>query len=92
MYTQTRLLSRRTLTQAAWSSSWTHALIWLLLTVAALLLVAFTAVAQDITHRGEQRSVQQRLSGSLMLPDELQSPGVDFTRLLSITGEKLAGR
>ncbi len=92
MNTQNRLLSRRIPTQAAWSSTWTHALIWLLLTVAVLLLVAFTAVAEDITHRGERRSVQQRLSGSLMLPDKLQTPGVDFTRLLSITGEKLAGR
>lgn len=78
--------------QTADSSVWTHALIWVLLAVAALLLVGFTAVVNDITERGELRRVQQRASGSFLPLDELQAQGVNVARLLSITGEKLAGR
>jgi hypothetical protein len=75
------------------SSIWTHVLIWVLLAVAALLLVGFTAVVSDITERGELRRAQQRASGSLVLSsDELQARGVDVARLLSMAGEKLAGR
>lgn len=92
MSTQKRLMSRRTLTQAAWSSTWTHALIWLLLTTAALLLAGFTAVADDITQRGEQRRLHQSVSGSFLLPDEQRTPGEAVMRLLSVTGEKVARR
>lgn len=75
------------------SSIWTHALIWVLLAVAALLLVGFTAVVNDITERGELRRAQQRASGSLLpSPSDLQAHGLDLSRLLSMTGEKLAGR
>jgi hypothetical protein len=92
MNTDHRLLSHRHGTQGAGNSAWTHALIWVLLAVAALLLVGFTAVVDDITQRGELRRAQQRTSGSLLVPDELSSPSVDVVRLLSMTGEKLAGR
>jgi hypothetical protein len=79
--------------QNADRSIWTHALIWVLLAVAALLLVGFTAVVNDITERGELRRAQQRASGSLLpSPNALQTHGVDVARLLTITGEKLAGR
>jgi hypothetical protein len=63
-----------------------------LLVVAALLMVGFTAVVNDITERGELRRAQQRASGSFLPLDELQAHGMDVARLLSITGEKLAGR
>lgn len=89
-----RLLPDSRPKRAADSGVWTHALIWVLLVVAALLLVGFTAVVNDITERGELRRVQQRASGSF-LPldgDGLQPQGVDVARLISITGDKLAGR
>jgi hypothetical protein len=92
MNTDLRLFSRRSSAHTAWSSTWTHVLIWLLLAVAALLLVGFTAVVNDITERGEQRRVQQRLSGALLPSGEMQVHGVDTVRLLSMTGEKLARR
>jgi len=66
--------------------------VWVLLVVAGLLLVGFTAVVDDITQRGELRRVQQREAGSLTLPSELQSGAIDARRLLSLTGDKLAGR
>ena len=74
------------------SSAWTHALIWALLAVAGLLLVGFTALVDDITERGELRRLQQRSSGTLLLPDELKARGVDVMRLVAMTSDKLAGR
>lgn len=71
---------------------WAHTLIWVLLAVAALLLVGFTALVDDITERGELRRAQQRLSGSFQSASELQTDGADMTHLLSIAGKKLAGR
>ncbi len=70
----------------------THVLIWVLVTLAALLLVGFTAVVNDITERGESRRVQQRASGAFTLPEDLQPGGVDVVRLLSIAGVTLAQR
>jgi hypothetical protein len=93
MNTDNSLLPHSRPKQPAESSVWTHALIWALLVVAALLLVGFTAVVNDITERGELRRVQQSASGSLLSsPDEMQTRGVDVARLLTMTGEKLAGR
>lgn len=74
------------------SSIWTHALIWVLLAVAGLLLVGFTAVVNDITERGELRRLHQRSSGSLLLPEEPKAGAVDAARLLSMTSERLMGR
>lgn len=83
---------RRHSTHASGAGAWAHALVWVLLVVAGLLLVGFTAVVHDITQRGELRRVQQRESGSPMQPDEPSSPGIDAMRLLSMAGDKLAGR
>lgn len=92
MNTPSPLLSRRSATHAFWRSAWAHTLIWMLVTVAALLLVGFTALVEDITQRGELRAVQQRASDSLLLPEEMQTRSMDVVRLLFMTGEKLAGR
>ena len=92
MNTDHPLSPRPQSSHAAASSIWAHALIWVLLAVAGLLLVGFTAVVDDITQRGELRRVEQRASGSLLVPAELRTPGVDVVRLLSMTGEKLTGR
>jgi hypothetical protein len=74
------------------TSAWAHALIWVLLAVAGLLLVGFTAVVNDITERGELRRLHQRSSGSLLLPEEPKAGAVDAARLLSMTSERLMGR
>ncbi len=92
MNTDNRLLPDSRRKRAADRSVWTHALIWVLLAIAALLLGGFTAVVNDITERGELRRVQQRAAGSFLSLDALQAQGVDVARLLSIAGEKLAGR
>ncbi len=92
MNTDHRLRSRRDPTLAAGKNIWAHVLIWVLVTVAAVLLVGFTALMDDITQRGELRRLQQRVSGSLMLPDEPHTFGVDVVRLLTMTGDKFAGR
>ena len=70
----------------------THVLLWVLVTLAALLLVGFTAVVNDITERGESRRVQQRASGAFALPEDLQPGGVDVARLPSMSGGKWAQR
>ena len=78
--------------EASWPGTWAHALIWLLLAVAGLLLVGFTALVNDITERGELRRSQQRSTGSLLLPDEPKARAVDVTTLLTLTGERWLGR
>ncbi|MBT9462748.1 hypothetical protein [Hydrogenophaga sp.] len=55
---------------ADWFNFSAHALIWLLVACAALVLMGFIAVLNDSTQRGEQRRVQQRATGSLLLADE----------------------
>ncbi len=92
MNTHHSLLSRRDGAPADKTDHWTHVLIWVLLAVAALLLVGFTVVVDDITQRGELRRVQQRGSGSWVLHDNLPIHDGDVVRVLSIAGEKLAGR
>jgi hypothetical protein len=79
-------------TDTPWFAGWAHALIWVLLAVAALLLVGFTAVVSDITERGELRRLHQRSSGLLLQPDELAARGMDVARLVALTSEKLAPR
>ncbi len=92
MTTPLRPSPRRDSPDASSAGTWTHALLWVLLVVAGLLLVGFTAVVDDITERGELRRAHQRTSGSPMPPGEMSAGGVDAMRLLSLTGEKLAGR
>jgi hypothetical protein len=81
MNTQHRLLSRRHATQSAGKSGWTHALIWVLLALAALLLVGFIAVVDGIGQGAELWRLEQRTLHSLSVTDTL--------RLLSSTGERL---
>jgi hypothetical protein len=86
------LLTRSTPSHPSWTSTWGHALIWMLVTLAALLLVALTAVVDDITPHGALLGVQQGESGSLLRPEDLQKRSADATRQLFMTGERLAGR
>jgi hypothetical protein len=79
-------------TQDAGRHIWAHTLIWVLLAVAAVLLVGFIALVDDTTERGELRRAQQRLSGSFQSTSEPQTHGVDMAHLLSMAGKKLAGR
>lgn len=53
-----------------WMDSASGALVWVLFAAAGLLLMWFIAVLNDITERGEQRRIQQRTTGSLILADE----------------------
>lgn len=66
------LASRR---DDSWQSHFSHLWIWLSAAVAALLLMWFVSVLNDITERGEQRRLQQRTSGMLLLPDEIRARG-----------------
>ncbi len=92
MNTQHHPLPRSRPTQAAGRHVWAHALIWVLLAVAAVLLVGFIALVNDITERGELRHAQQRLSGSLHPTRAPHTHGVYMPHLLSIVGQKLAVR
>ncbi|WP_439587013.1 hypothetical protein [Hydrogenophaga sp.] len=66
------LASRR---DDAWQSYFSHMWIWLAAAIAGLLLMWFVSVLNDITDRGEQRRMQQRTSGTFLLPDELRARG-----------------
>lgn len=86
------LFSRNDATSTEKMSPRTHVLIWVLVTLAALLLFGFTAVVDNITERGEMRRDQQRATGAFTLPDDLQPGGVDVVRVLSLASGKLAQR
>lgn len=58
-----------------WFSYFSNALIWLMFAAAGLLLMWFVAVLDDVTQRGEQRRIQQRATGSLILADERRERG-----------------
>lgn len=47
-----------------------HALIWVMLAAACVLLAGFVSVLEDMSQRGEQRRLQQRTTGSVLLVDE----------------------
>lgn len=64
-----------------------HLLIAVLLAVAALLLMTFMSLLDDMNERGEQRRLQQRTTGSLLLIDELGVPGVSEGRALSVSAD-----
>jgi hypothetical protein len=51
----------------SWFSFFSHALIWLLLAAAGLLLAWFVAVLEDVTQRGEERRMKPRPAGALVL-------------------------
>jgi hypothetical protein len=69
----TYLASRR---DDSWQSYFSHLWIWLSAAAAGLLLMWFISVLNDVTERGEQRRMQQRTSGMLLLPDEMRARGV----------------
>lgn len=87
MNNPSHFLSRRSAIHVFWRSNWSHALVWALVTVAALLLVGFTALVEDITQRGELRAVQQRASDTLLLPEEMQTRSMNVVRLLFMSSE-----
>lgn len=60
----------------SWQSYFSHMWIWVSAAAAGLLLMWFVSVLNDITERGEQRRLQQRTSGMLLLPDEMRARGV----------------
>ena len=74
------------------NSTWGHVVLWVLVTVAALLLVGFTSVVDNFSQHGEMRRMQQRVSGSFLLPSEMPSGTVDAPRLMSNREENLASR
>lgn len=64
-----------TLRDDSWFNFFSNALVWVLFAAAGLLLMWFVAVLDDITQRGEQRRIQQRTTGSLILADERRDMG-----------------
>jgi hypothetical protein len=68
--TNTYLGSRR---DDSWQSCLSNIWIWLSAAAAGVLLMGFVSVLNDITERGEQRRLQQRTSGMLLLPDEIRA-------------------
>lgn len=88
--TNTYLASR---TDDSWQSYFSNMWIWVSAAVAGLLLMWFVSVLNDITERGEQRRMQQRTSGTFLLPDELQARGVSAgAKVLSADAESVALR
>ncbi len=64
-----------------------HVLIAMMLAVAALLLAGFLSLLDDMNQRGEQRRLQQRTTGSLLLADELRVPDVANVRVLTAASD-----
>ncbi|WP_439518654.1 hypothetical protein [Hydrogenophaga sp.] len=86
----THLANRR---DDSWQSYFSHLWIWLSAAAAGLLLMWFVSVLNDITERGEQRRMQQRTSGTFLLPDELQARGASAgAKSLSASTESVALR
>jgi len=76
----------------SWFSFFSHVLIWLLLAAAGLLLAWFVAVLEDVTQRGEQRRVQQRAVGTIVLTDEQQWRNSLSMPLAAASSETPVGR
>lgn len=76
----------------SWFGFFSHSVIWLLFAAAGLLLMWFVAVVSDVTQRGEQRRLQQRTSGSMLLTDDVQRQGGIGAAVLSASSETPAGR
>lgn len=76
----------------SWFSFLSNALVWLLFAVAGLLLMWFVAVLDDITQRGEQRRLQQRTTGSLILADERRDGPMAATAVLTASTQTPALR
>lgn len=67
-----------------------HALMWLALAVAGLLLAGFVAVVNSSIERGELRRENQSLSGSRLLPDEAGGEGVALGAAVLVPVELVA--
>lgn len=76
----------------SWFNVFSNALVWLLFATAGLLLTWFVAVLNDVTQRGEQRRLQQRTTGSLILADEAARRGQFPAAVLTVSNETLAAR
>ncbi len=85
-------LPRRHSDQLSRADAWRHVTIWILLGVAALFLVVFTAVVDSMTQRGELRGAHQNVSNSLNLHEELSAKGIEAMGLLFLSSNKLVGR
>ncbi len=77
---------------SGWLNVFSNALVWLLFATAGLLLMWFVAVLDDVTQRGEQRRLQQRTTGSLILADEAARRAPLPAAVLSASSETLAAR
>lgn len=77
---------------SGWFNYFSNALVWLLFVAAGLLLMWFVAVLDDVTQRGEQRRLQQRTTGSLILADEAARRGPLPAAVLTASNERLGAR
>lgn len=77
---------------SGWLNVFSNALVWLLFAAAGLLLMWFVAVLDDVTQRGEQRRLQQRTTGSLILADEAARRGSLPAAVLTASNEALITR
>ena len=64
-----------------------HVLIAMMLAVAVMLFAGFLSLLDDMNERGEQRRLQQRTTGSLLLVDELRVPDVAKVRVLTAASD-----
>ncbi len=71
----------------SWFTFFSNALVWVLFAAAGLLLMWFVAVLDDVTQRGEQRRIQQRATGSLILADERRDVGNATAGVLTASTE-----
>jgi hypothetical protein len=76
----------------SWFSFFSHALIWLLLAAAGLLLAWFVAVLEDVTQRGEERRMKPRPAGALVFSKEQQWRDSLSMPLAAASSETAVGR
>ncbi len=82
--------TRHAIRPAIQSNPWLHALVWLALAVAGLLLTGFVAVVNSAIERGELRRENQSLSGSRLLPGEAGGEGVALGAAVLVPVELVA--
>ncbi|MCW5672223.1 MAG: hypothetical protein KIT86_21395 [Hydrogenophaga sp.] len=77
---------------SGWSSYFSNVLVWVLFATAGFLLMWFVSVLNDVTQRGEQRRLQQRTTGSLILADEAARRAPQPVAALTVSSETLPVR
>ena len=77
---------------SGWSSYFSNVLVWVLFATAGFLLMWFVSVLNDVTQRGEQRRLQQRTTGSLILADEAARRAPQPVAALTVSSETLPMR